>query len=320
LRRILVIVVLFLGLAFVAAAGGLAWAHMSLRRNQGPLPDLLSAPLDAAVADAPVSVSYINTASQVMPRSAVLDPGSDPSPGTRYVMSHPSFVLRWADGRMMLIDAGMTSAAAADFGRPLELLAEAEPMQPLTSSADALGAQVAQLGAILFTHLHTDHVDGLTAICRQRREALRVFMTTAQARHGNYTSAPGRAMIEEAGCARIEELPDETLVSVPGFPGVSVFAAGGHTPDTQVILATVGSGGGARAYAFLGDVVNHIDGINHNIPKPFLYRLLMVPEDDSRLGALRVMMRRLRDERGTTLLPAHDQLAIEASRLAAYQP
>ncbi len=320
MRRILVILVVLIGLAILAAAGGLAWAHISLRSHEGPLPDVLSVPLVAPVTDGPVSLTYINTASQVMPRSAVVDPGSDPSPATRYVMSHPSFVLRWADGRTLLIDAGMTSAAAVEFGRPLEWLAQAEPMQPLVSVADALGTRVAEVGGVLFTHLHTDHVGGLTAICRQRREALPIFMTTTQARYGNYTSAPGRAMIAEAGCARIEELRDDALVSVPGFPGVSVFAAGGHTPDTQVILATVGPGSGARLYAFLGDVVNHVDGINHNISKPFLYRLLVVPEDDSRLAALRLMLRRLRDERAATLLPAHDQLAIEASGLAAYQP
>jgi hypothetical protein len=32
------------------------------------------------------------------------------------------------------------------------------------------------------------------------------------------------------------------------------------------------------------------------------------------------MLRLLRDERGATLLPAHDQMAIEASGVAAYGP
>jgi len=318
LRRLFAIGLSALALLVVAAAGGLAWAHLSLRREEGPLPDLLSLSAPAADADLPVAVSYINTASQLMPRAAVLDRAADPSPDAPYVMSHPSFVLRWADGRLLLIDSGMTATAAIEFGKPLEWVADAQPVQAHVSVADTLGDRAADVGGILFTHLHTDHVGGLGALCQRRQAPLTIFMTRAQAQFGNYTTRPGRAMIEDSGCGRVEQLTDTALSAVPGFPGVSVFAGGGHTPGTEVVLAWLRAPEGVRLYAFLGDVVNNIDGINHNVSKPFLYRLLVVPEDDTRLAALRVLLRRLRDERGAVLLAAHDQLAIEASRIPRY--
>lgn len=318
LRRILVIVVGLLGLAVAAATVGLAWAHLSLRREEGPLPNLLSLTPPAQSSDLPTAVSYINTASQAMPRAAVLDPASDPSPEAPYVMSHPSFVLRWADGRLLLVDSGMTPAVAIAFGRPLEWVAEAEPVQPHLAVAKVLADHAGKVGGMIFTHLHTDHVGGLGALCQRRQAPLPIFMTGPQANFGNYTTRPGRALIEESGCGRVEELSESGLSEVPGFPGVLVFPAGGHTPGTQVVLAWVRSSDGVRLYAFLGDVVNNIDGINHNISKPFLYRLLVVPEDDTRLAALRVLLAHLRDERGAVLLPAHDQLAIEASGVEMY--
>lgn len=318
LRRILVICLFLLGLALLVAGVGLTWAHLALRSEESPLPDLIAMPTPSGDSDLAVSVSYINTASQPMPRAAVLDTAADPSPDAPYVMSHPSFVLHWADGRMLLIDTGMTRAAAIDFGKPLQWVADAQPVQPHGPAADVLGERVAAVRGIVFTHLHSDHVEGLQALCVQRREPVAIFMTRAQARYGNYTTRPGRAAIAAAACARVEELEDSPLPGLPGFPGVFVAAVGGHTPGTQVILAWVGQGEGRRLYVFVGDVVNNIDGINHNIPKPFLYRLLVVPEDETRLAALRVLLGRLRDERGAVLLPAHDQLAIEASGIATY--
>lgn len=314
------ILLLVLSVASLAVIGGLAWAHLMLRATQGPLPDLLSLPLPSAGPDGPISVSYINTASQAMPRSAVLDPTADPFPDAPYIMSHPAFVLRWADGRILLIDTGMTTDAASSFGRTLEWMAGAEPVRPLAQVADALGPRVDAISGILFTHLHTDHVDGLIALCAKRRDPLMIYMTTAQAHYSNHTTQPGRMLIAEAGCARVEELGDGTLVAVPGFPGVSVFAAGGHTPGSQVILAAVQTPQGTRPYAFVGDIVNNIDGINHNISKPPLYSLLVVPEDDARLAALRVLLRLLRDDRGATVLAAHDQRALEASGVEPYSP
>lgn len=317
-RAVLAAAVLLL-VVISALGGGLVWTHWTLRRERPPLPEMGDLMSPGAETDLPVSLTYINTASQRMPRQAVLHAATDPFPEAPYVMSHPAFVLRWADGRLLLVDAGMTPEAAREFGRPLEWLARAEPLVAHGSAAEQLGRERERVAGVVFTHLHTDHVEGIDEICRGRAGPLTVWMTPSQATQSNYTTRPGRQRIDAAGCARVATLGGERIVAIPGFPGVTMFAAGGHTPGTQVILAWVQGPSQPRLHVLAGDVANQIDGINHNLSKPLLYRLLVVPEDDFRLGELRILLRRLRDEHGATVLVAHDQLAIEASGVAPFQ-
>jgi glyoxylase-like metal-dependent hydrolase (beta-lactamase superfamily II) len=281
----------------------------------------LPAPESLLVRDAgagPIRVSVVNTASQIMPRSTVLDDARDPHPNAPYVMSHPSFVLEWADGKVLLVDAGMSRAAAASFGRPLEIAGDAEPMVAHGSTAEQLGATVEQVRGMIFTHLHTDHVDGIGELCAAARHPIEVFMTEAQAERPNYTTRPGMRLIDAASCARRTRLSGASPFAVPGFPGVVVIAAGGHTPGSQIVVATVGAGDQPRRFAFAGDTINNVDGVLHDIPKPTLYRWLVVPEDEARQSELRRYLRRLHQEHGVTVLAAHDQLAIEASRMSAW--
>jgi glyoxylase-like metal-dependent hydrolase (beta-lactamase superfamily II) len=106
------------------------------------------------------------------------------------------------------------------------------------------------------------------------------------------------------------------LLAVPGFAGVAVFPAGGHTPCSQVIVARVGD----RTLAFAGDLVNEADGIRHDVPKPFLYSLLLVPEASGRLATLRRWLRELQDHDHVLVLPSHDEAALRASALSPWRP
>ena len=139
LRRI-TLALLALVVAGIAFAGiGLWLAKRAIVAIDPPLPTVEEILAFDERADLPVRVAWINTASQKMPRSAVLDASLDPTPASPYVMSHPSFVLEWGDGRMFLIDAGMDRESAAAFGRPLEWVSGAEPIEPLGSTAEQLG-------------------------------------------------------------------------------------------------------------------------------------------------------------------------------------
>src|SRR5262245_15276252 len=156
LKKIALVTLALVALGVAVVAGGLTWAHMAIRRERGalPAPETLSAAKE--VGDLPVRLSVINTASQPMPRSAVLDPAQDPQPQARYVMSHPSFVFEWADGRLLLVDVGMDREGALSFGRPLQTLAGAEAIEPHESVAGRLGSAATRVRGIVFTHLHTD--------------------------------------------------------------------------------------------------------------------------------------------------------------------
>lgn len=318
LRRILLGVLLLLLLTVALAGGALFVAHRATDAERAPLPSVDDLErLEAAPAnDLPVRLWWVDTASQAMPRGAVLDPGGDPAPDEPYVMSHPSFVLEWADGRILLVDAGMRPASAVDFGGVIETLGGAAPIVPHGSVAETLGDARGRVAGLVFTHLHTDHVDGVLELCEGRSDAITAFMTEAQAERPNYTTRPGLALLDEAGCVRRERLPRSgtgALLEVPGFPGVVVVAAGGHTPGSQIVLARVGAPDGERRYAFTGDIANAIDGIRHDVAKPFLYRTVMVPESEERQGELRRFLAALERERGYTLLVSHDERSLEAA-------
>lgn len=171
-------------------------------------------------------------------------------------------------------------------------------------------------------------MEGITALCRGRKRSLRVFMTEAQDERANYTTRPGRNLLAEAKrgaqdegqspCIEVSRIASGGLQPLPDFPGVFVIAAGGHTPGSQIVLARVDDGSGPRTFAFTGDIVNNVSGIDHDIPKPLLYRLLVVPEADGRQAELRRFLRRLRDEGGVRLLVSHDELSLEASGVAPW--
>lgn len=301
----------FLAVAYVTA--GLFLAHRQIRNLEPELP-----PADAILAfdptsDLPVSLSWLNTASQRMPRSAVLEPSLDPTPKAPYTMGHTAFVLEWPDGRILLIDAGMDRDAARRFGKPLEFLAGAEPISPLGSVAEKLGASLSRVQAIAFTHEHVDHTQGVIALCSLRTKPVRLIQNRLQLEESNYTTREAKKQIAEAPCLEREIAEGGPLFAVRGFPGIAFFAAAGHTPGSQVFVAHVRGSAGVRTYLFTGDVVNQIDGVRANIPKPRLYSMVMVPEAPGRLDALRRLLAELERDHGAALLVSHDQLSLEAS-------
>ena len=306
-----------LGVAGLAIVLGLA--HLEIRRRDPPLPSDAEVLALADAAAAPSAVAWQLTASQAVPRSQVLDPALDPEPGAPYAMSHPSFALAWPDGRLLLVDLGMEREAALAFGRPLEWLG-AEPAEFHGGAASALGPAAARVGAVLFSHLHTDHVEGVLALCAARGgAALAVPQTAAQAELVNHTTRPGHRLLERAGCPAPGRLPVTALAPVEGFGGVGVVDAAGHTPGSQVVLAVLHGQGGERRLAFTGDVANHVAGIRLDVGKPPAYRALVVPEWDERLGRVRCWLRHLEQELGFELVVAHDRAQLESLGLPTFE-
>ena len=313
LRRILIALGALLGLIVLWAAAGLFLAGRAIRALEPELPSMDEILTFDPAADLPVGISWLNTASQKMPRSAVLDPSQDPTPDAPYVMSHVVFVLEWSDGRILLVDAGMDSDAATGFGKPLEIVSGADPIRPLGSMAEKLGLSLRRVAAIAFTHEHTDHTNGVGSLCRLHSQPIRLIRNRLQVDETNYTTRPGLEQLADAACLKPEIAEDGPLFRVPGFQGLRFFAAAGHTPGSQIFVAHVRGSDGIRSYALTGDVVNQIDGARQNIPKPWLYSRIVVPESPARLDALRRLLAELERNHGMTLLVSHDQLSLEAS-------
>lgn len=317
LLRVLMVLGGILALATVVVFVGITWARVAIMGLRTPLPPLaaVAGPSEASVL--PTRLSWINTASEFIPRAALLGAAGDPDAGAWAHMSFPVFVLEWADGRILLVDVGMDGPGARKFGVPMERLAGADPIEPGTDVAAALGKARDQVAGIVFTHLHEDHVQGVESLCRASARPVEALVSAAQAEHPNYLTRGSLESLKTMPCVRFTPLPAEPMLELPGFPGVSVIAAAGHTPGTQLIVAQVGSHD-ARPIVLSGDVVNLHDGIVYDLPKPWLYRLLVVPEDDTRLGELRRYLRDLEQQFGLTVLVSHDQAQLEKSGLPVF--
>jgi len=316
MKRILVIVVRLVAVSALGLAALLTWAHHGIRLERGPLPTAEEvAKVAADEPDRPVRLSVIETARQIMPRSAVLDPERDPSPNAPYQMTHAAFVLEWADGRILLVDSGMPPDEAVEFGKPVQWMADAEPMTPIAELSTQLGDAKQRVGGIVFTHLHSDHVGGLAGLCAGRTTPLPVFMTEAQAERPNYTTRGGLDVIEESSCAEKTVVAGGALRALPGFPGVYIIPAAGHTPCSEIVIVALADG---TRWALLGDIANAFDGVKYDIPKPSLYSLLVVPEDGERLGELRRWLAALNRNMDLGLVPAHDGTHLRASGIPAF--
>ncbi len=313
----MVLVRIVFRLALVAAAALvllLLWTHWQIRQLDPPLPELEALRAVARHADLPIRLQMWNTASQRSPRAQVLDPKVDPESGTDYVMSHPAFLLEWADGRALLIDAGMDRDAARSFGRMLQWVG-ADALEDHGGIGEGLAQALAERPlAIVFTHLHTDHTQGVAALCRERGSdrTVRLFQGAEQGEIVNATTFAGRNHLADAGCLVREPLVAAALAPLPDHPGVAVVRAAGHTPGSQVIVAWVREPGGApRGILFTGDVVNQVDGILNDFPKPALYRTFVVPESEARLTRMRRFLRDAAERGGFALAVSHDQRQLE---------
>ena len=313
LRKILVALLALVVLVIAFVGGGLYLAKRAIRALDPPLPSAAEIVAFDPAADLPVRLSWLNTARQVMPRSSVLEASLDPTPGAPYEMSHPSFVLEWADGRIFLIDAGMDHDAAVSFGKPIEALSGGAPIEPLGSAAEKLGAALPRVAGIAFTHEHTDHTEGVSELCRLHPGPIRLVQHRLQVEESNFTTRPAQAQLANAKCLARELVDGGPLFAIDGFPGLAFFVAAGHTPGSQVFVAHVRGADGVTTYVFTGDVVNQIDGARRNLPKPRLYSLLMVPESTERLDRVRRLLGELERDHGATLLVSHDGLSLQAS-------
>lgn len=284
-KLVLLIIAIPVMLVLVAAVATFP-AHRQIRSIHPALPDFNAITDALDVADGPVSVSYLNSATQHTPL------------GT---LGHPGVLLQWPDGRRFLIDTGMPPEQAIAFGKPMELLLDAGPTKTHGSLARQLGAAVDSIEGIAFTHLHSDHTDGLPTICAAQAEPATVFQTPLQFTERNYTTDLGFKAFIGAACER-RQLAASTIMDIPDFPGLVAVSLGGHTPGSTLFAARIAD----QFWLFSGDITNDKQSLLQDLPKPWLYSAVIVPEDTDRTALLRDYLRRMDQLDGVTVLPAHD--------------
>jgi glyoxylase-like metal-dependent hydrolase (beta-lactamase superfamily II) len=255
--------------------------------------------LDAALDQpgGPVSLAYINTASQVTMLGE---------------LGHPAIVVEWPDGRRFLIDTGMPPEEAQAFGKPMELLGGG-PTMTFGAVDTQLGAAVQSVKGIAFTHLHSDHTAGLPGICAAQAHAATVYQAPLQQQELNYTTEIGMAALDAAACPRAV-LSDAVIKPVPGFPGLVAVSLGGHTPDSTLYAVRVAG----KSWIFSGDITNDRRSLLEDTPKPWWYSALVVPENVARTAELRDWLGSMDQQPGVTVLPAHDVAAMAGAGLQSF--
>jgi glyoxylase-like metal-dependent hydrolase (beta-lactamase superfamily II) len=160
-------------------------------------------------------------------------------------------------GRVALVDTGCGTAMAATGGRLFENLA-------------AMGVAPAEVDAVLLTHMHPDHSNGLADAAGNRLfPNAELVLHAAELAHWHDDAAMARA--DETGrqrnfqAARDQAAPyrDRTRTFRGGevFPGVTAMSFPGHTPGhTGYMIAS-----GQDSLLIWGDIV-HVPEIQ--VPRP----------------------------------------------------
>lgn len=285
--------------------------HWQTRRIAPPLPDLTELRALASEPDGPIAVEYLVNASQSSPLG---------------MLGHVVFVVRWADGKAFMIDAGMDRAEAAGFAELLKLMWGADEGRFHGDVAELLGDDIRAVRGVGFTHLHIDHSQGVVPFCaargnavsyvdvsadaRARDESAVAYWTRWQAGERNFNTSEGASLVE-ASCLEPRTLSGEGLIRIDGFPGLGVVALGGHTPGSTLFAVPVAG----HLWLFSGDISNTKAALLGDVGKPFYYSYLVVPENTGRTAELRRWLAALDDRADMTVIVSHDLPDIEASGL-----
>lgn len=276
-----------LGLAGLYLGIQLGPAHLQIRTIDVEIPtldEIANLPVDET--EGPQRVTFATTAQQSSERGKI---------------GHVGVLVTWHDDRQLLIDTGMDNEAAVEFGKLIETMMGADPVETFGPLEEQLEGGVDDIGGIVFTHLHSDHTQGVTALCNAMTVPARIFQTVDQAKEHNLHTKAGQTLVKEARCQR-ELLEGETIMSVKGFPGVYVIAAGGHTPGSTIILVVTAE----QTWIFSGDLTNDIASIRSNAGKGWLYSYFFVPENTALLEDWRLWLRAADEMDNISVLPAHD--------------
>ncbi|MEP0203203.1 MAG: MBL fold metallo-hydrolase [Halioglobus sp.] len=287
MKYLAIVVFSLLGIAVLYIGTQLGPAHLQIRSIEVDIPALQEVvDLPTEDQDIPQRVSFVTTAEQS---------------GEAGTIGHVGVLVTWPGGKQLLIDAGMDREAAFEFGELIESLMDADPVKAFGPIEEQLGDGVDKIDGIIFTHLHIDHSQGITSLCKAMTEPASIYQTVDQAREHNLHTEAGQSLVEEASCQQVL-LNDETIKSIQGFPGVYAIEAGGHTPGSTIILVAAKE----QTWIFSGDLTNDFASIRTNTGKGWLYSTLFVPENSGLLEEWRLWLRDADELERVTVLPAHD--------------
>jgi glyoxylase-like metal-dependent hydrolase (beta-lactamase superfamily II) len=294
------------GLSALLVVAGVALA-MTFTSGTLSLPDVDVGELPQASPPSDMSISALPTGTYDTPAALAYRGGSWND--TRHFTSTP--VLIHHPKGNLLIDAG--------FGRHVEqhlrLLPSIQrsPHHLLTPAADQLAAgspHAHGIAAVIPTHFHWDHISGVGDF-----QGVAV-MTTRSGEDWIRSNAEGTEVINSFSGLDFHRYAYEDKPYL-GFPrshdvwgdgSVVIVPSPGHTPDSVVVFVCLPSG---TRYAFLGDLVWQLEGLDIPAEKPWMLRWLIGEDADdiqTNIARVRTAVARFPQIRP---MPAHDGRAFQ---------
>ena len=295
------VIAALLGAGVLVLSGVVGWGHIQIRRVAPPLPTVAELLAIRADEGGPVSVRFVNTSSQALPA------------GT---LGHTVVLVEWANGDLFMIDAGMDRETAVEFGRLIEVALGGQEVEAHGSIAELVGDDVDRVVGVAFTHLHSDHTQGIVPFCEARGAGARLYQTPWQADLHNHTTRGGAALMDDSCLEPGETVAgSDGLLRIPGHPGFAMLGLGGHTPGSTLFAIA----GRDRLWLLSGDIANVKADLLANRGKGFVYSTFIVPEDTARTEALRLWLRELDARDDMSVIVSHDVDAARVSGMAEYE-
>jgi glyoxylase-like metal-dependent hydrolase (beta-lactamase superfamily II) len=244
-----------------------------LRRLAGSLPG-----------DLPLRINHELIARAYLPRAALFAGESfDPHP-----MVHGAYQIAYPSS-FIVVDAAMSAQSFRD-----DMAGGDDGSVDHEDAWQALTGALERAEAILLTHEHSDHLNGIVAHPKPEVIGGHVRLNREQ------LADPS---IEAALRERIVPLEYDEMLAFA--PGVVLLRAAGHTPGSQMIFVTLADG---SEWLLLGDVAWHMRQIEELHYRPRLVTALVLGEDRAAVMAqFRALHELMKTNPEVRLVSAHDE-------------
>jgi glyoxylase-like metal-dependent hydrolase (beta-lactamase superfamily II) len=268
-----------------------------------PVPSASLGALPVAHPPPDMSIALLMTGATHSPASMTFRGGSGKDE-RRLVMT--ATLVHHAKGDL-LIDAGFSHDVLPHIPKLIQLAGRPEIGVCAAEQLRAAGYDFAQLRGVIPTHVHWDHIAGLSEM-----PAVPVWLNAAEEQFvsdGGKDSALMRsynAKIERYDFSDGAYLGFARSHDVWGDGSVVVVEAPGHTPGSVIVFVTLPS---AKRYAFIGDLAWQREGVFLPAEKPWPMRGLVDRDPEAVRAGLEHMAQIHAQFPEIDIVPAHDEKA-----------